>query len=78
MLERAGSDLCRPQDLSKEYGLIDSSYRLSPIQAQAILDLRLHRLTGLEQEKIMEEYKSLLDTIHDLLDILAQPARLMA
>ncbi len=51
-------------------------YRLSDAQAQAILDLRLHRLTGLEQDKIVDEYKSLLENIDDLLDILANPDRL--
>jgi DNA gyrase subunit A len=77
MLERTGSELCRPQDLLPVYGLINSNYRLSPMQAQAILDLRLHRLTSLEQEKILNEYKSLLDTIQELLVILAEPARLI-
>ncbi len=52
-------------------------YRLSPVQAQAILDLRLHRLTGLEQDKIIEEYKGIIHVIQDLIDILANPARLM-
>src|SRR6185312_9022560 len=51
----------------------DNSYRLSPIQAQAILDLRLHRLTSLEQDKILMEYQQQLDTIKDLLDILSNP-----
>ncbi|MHB8472366.1 MAG: DNA gyrase subunit A [Gammaproteobacteria bacterium] len=77
MLERAGSDTSRPENLTPELGLHDGNYRLSDIQAQAILDLRLHRLTGLEQDKIFEEYKTILDLIEDLLDILGNPDRLM-
>ncbi len=77
MLERAGDDLSRPEDLSANYGLIDGGYRLSPAQAQAILDMRLNRLTGLEKEKIHAEYKELLVIIEDLLDILLNPERLM-
>jgi DNA gyrase subunit A len=71
MLERAGAQASRPDGLGEEFGLTDKGYRLSEAQAQAILDLRLHRLTGLEQEKIIEEYKELLDTIRDLREILA-------
>ncbi|MFM8454395.1 MAG: DNA gyrase subunit A [Gammaproteobacteria bacterium] len=70
-------NLCRPQDLSPEYGLKADHYKLSPVQAQAILELRLHRLTGLEQDKILSEFKEIILTIHDLLDILARPERLM-
>ncbi len=77
MLERAGSDASRPEGLAKEFGLTEEGYRLSESQAQAILDLRLHRLTGLEQEKIIEEYKALLDTIAELLRILGSYERLM-
>lgn len=77
MLERAGSGSSRPDDLPIEYGMSDEGYRLSPAQAQAILDLRLHRLTGLEKDKIIDEYKQLLDLINDLLGILASPERLM-
>ncbi|MBM6550481.1 DNA gyrase subunit A [Marinomonas ostreistagni] len=77
MLERAGADACRPDDLDAAYGFNEGVYRLSPEQAQAILDLRLHRLTGLEHEKLLGEYKSLIDLIADLLDILANPDRLM-
>ncbi|MFC3909263.1 DNA gyrase subunit A [Legionella dresdenensis] len=77
MLASAGSDACRPDDLPAEYGLSADGYRLSPNQAQAILDLRLHRLTALEQDKIINEFKELLDVIKDLLDILASPERLM-
>jgi DNA gyrase subunit A len=77
MLERAGATVSRPEGLGPEFGLSEQGYRLSENQAQAILDLRLHRLTGLEQDKIIEEYRELLDTINDLLDILARPERLM-
>jgi len=76
MLGRAGAESTRPDDLARQYGLGDEGYRLSEAQAQAILDLRLHRLTGLEQSKIVNEYKELLDKIKDLLDILASPDRL--
>lgn len=78
MLKNAGSDACRPEDLSPEFGLQTTGYRLSPTQAQAILDLRLHRLTALEQDKILNEFEALLEQIKDLLDILAHPVRLMA
>ncbi|MFO7786788.1 MAG: DNA gyrase subunit A [Halospina sp.] len=77
MLERAGADACRPDDLPEGYGLRDGKYNLSPEQAQAILDLRLHRLTGLETEKLFTEYKEILAKIEDLLDILSNPDRLM-
>ncbi len=77
MLERAGADASRPQDISDEYGLTDQGYRLTETQAQAILDLRLHRLTGLEQDKIINEYSEILEKIKDLLDILSSPDRLM-
>ncbi|MBB72575.1 MAG: DNA gyrase subunit A [Legionellales bacterium] len=78
MLERAGGDISRPDNLAAEYGLTDKGYRLSPEQAQAILDLRLHRLTGLEQDKIHDEYQQLLDLIKELLNILSDPERLRA
>ncbi len=77
MLGRVGSDICRPENLEPQFGLHTEGYRLSPVQAQAILDLRLHRLTGLEQEKILEEYKEIIVTIQDLLDILANQSRLL-
>ena len=77
MLERAGNDACRPDDLPEEFGFREGSYYLSPVQAQAILDLRLHRLTGLEHEKLQNEYKALIELIAELLHILASPARLM-
>ena len=76
MLERAGASASRPEDLSVEFGLSEAGYRLSETQAQAILDLRLHRLTGLEQDKILEEYRELLELIDDLLDILGSGERL--
>ncbi len=77
MLKRTGADASRPDDLPEEYGLTDAGYRLSPQQAQAILELRLQKLTGLEKDKILTEYGELLDTIADLLDILSRPERLM-
>jgi DNA gyrase subunit A len=73
MLERAGDTDTRPDGLDDGFGLIDGRYRLSAVQAQAILDLRLHRLTGLEQEKIINEYKEILGKIKGLSDILADP-----
>lgn len=77
MLERAGADACRPADLDAHYGARDALYFLSPEQAQAILELRLHRLTGLEQDKLLDEYRAILDQISELLHILANPERLM-
>jgi len=77
MLERAGEDACRPDDLPEIYGLRDGLYHLSPEQAQAILDLRLHRLTGLETEKLQNEYKDILEKIAELLHILRDPERLL-
>jgi len=76
MLERAGSDACRPDGLESQYGLRDGKYYLSPVQAQAILELRLHRLTGLEHEKLLNEYQERLREIADFLDILGDPERL--
>ncbi len=77
MLARAGVEASRPEGLPPELGLSDDGYRLSDAQAQAILELRLHQLTGLERGKITNEYKELLDTIDALLDILVNPGRLM-
>jgi DNA gyrase subunit A len=77
MLARAGSDASRPDDLEPQYGLHGEEYQLSPGQAQAILELRLHRLTGLEQDKIVQEFKELLDKIADLIEILSDPDRLL-
>jgi DNA gyrase subunit A len=77
MLEKAGNDAARPEDLDPEFGVRDNHYFLSEAQAQAILDLRLQKLTGLEHEKIIDEYKLLLDQISALLYILQNPDRLM-
>lgn len=77
MVERAGADACRPEDLDPQYGLRDGKYYLSPEQAQAILELRLHRLTGLEHEKLLSEYQEILNLIGELIRILTNPARLM-
>ena len=76
MLERAGAGGIRPDDLADGYGLIDSRYNLSPQQAQAILDLRLHRLTGLEIEKLLQEYGSILEDIAERGAILADSEKL--
>jgi len=76
-LERAGDDACRPEDLPKNFGLQGELYYLSPAQAQAILELRLHRLTGMEHDKLLAEYQEKLEQIAEFLDILADPARLM-
>ncbi len=77
MLGRAGADASRPEELPDGYGMVDDKYRLSEAQAQAILDLRLQKLTGLEQDKIIKEYEEVLESIIDLLDILSRPERLM-
>jgi DNA gyrase subunit A len=77
MVERAGADSCRPEGLGPQYGLRDGKYYLSPEQAQAILELRLHRLTGLEHEKLLAEYQEILSLIGELIRILTSPERLM-
>jgi DNA gyrase subunit A len=77
MLERAGEDACRPDDLEPQYGMRDGMYYLSPVQAQEILNMRLHRLTGLETEKLISEYKEILEKIAEFLGILSDPVRLM-
>ncbi len=77
MLSRAGADASRPDGLPAEFGLTDDGYRLTETQAQAILDLRLQKLTGLEQDKIINEFQEILDKIADLLEILSSPDRLM-
>ncbi|MFW6342077.1 MAG: DNA gyrase subunit A [Halothiobacillaceae bacterium] len=78
MLARAGADASRPEGLGRDYGLAeDGQYRLSPEQATAILEMRLNRLTGLEQDKIVGEYRDLLERIDNLLEILRNPDRLM-
>lgn len=76
MLKKTAADLSRPEGLPATYGLQKQGYRLSEAQAQAILELRLQRLTGLEQEKIINEYKEILEKITDLLDILSKPRRI--
>ena len=78
MLGAAGAEASRPEGLAAELGLIDGAYNLSPVQAQAILDMRLHRLTGLEQDKILDEYREVLEEIAKLLAILSDPDNLMA
>jgi DNA gyrase subunit A len=77
MLEQAGEHACRPDDLPEQYGFRDRQYYLSPVQAQAILDLRLQKLTGLEHDKLIEEYQQKLAEIAEYLDILGSPERLM-
>jgi len=77
MLERAGSDACRPDHLEPQYGFRDGQYFMSPVQAQAILDMRLQKLTGLEHEKLIGEYKVKVEEIAEYLEILASQERLM-
>ena len=77
MLEQAGDTDTRPDELAEGFGLVDGLYRLSAVQAQAILDLRLHRLTGLEQDKIISEYKDILGKIKVFSNILADPDKLL-
>ena len=77
MIERAGATDTRPDALSEGFGLVEGGYRLSEVQAQAILDLRLHRLTGLEQEKIYNEFNELLNKIKELTNILSDPDELL-
>jgi len=76
MLQRAGAESSRPEGLEEGCGLQEDGYHLSLVQAQAILDLRLHRLTGLEQDKILNEYREILERIAELLEILQNPDRL--
>ncbi len=81
MVKRATEDAdisaSRPENLDPRFGLKEDGYHLSEAQAQAILELKLHRLTGLEQDKIVNEFKEILDTIKELIKILANPDRLM-
>ncbi len=81
MVSRATADAdpaaSRPEDLDPQYGLKDDGYHLSQVQAQAILDLKLHRLTGLEQDKIVNEFQQILDIIKALIEILSNPERLL-
>ena len=75
MLKRAAMEASRPEGLSVDFGLTAKGYKLSDVQAQEILQMRLQRLTGLEQDKIVSEYKEVMDIIADLLDILANASR---
>jgi len=75
LVDRGTAGQYRPEGLSEEFGLREDGYHLSEAQAQAILELRLQRLTGLEQDKIRDEYRQVIEVIRDLLDILAKPAR---
>lgn len=78
LLGEAGADACRPDDLEPQYGLKENEYFLSPGQAQAILELRLHRLTGLEHEKLINDYQELLKQVADYRDILENQPRLLS
>lgn len=78
MLEKAGPNAAKPDDMDEAYGLKDDgSYFLSPDQAQAILEMRLNRLTGLEQDRLLTEYKEIIGNISELLEILGSQVRLM-
>jgi DNA gyrase subunit A len=78
-LLKQDSSLCKPNEIGNEFGISsDDNYRLTPLQAQSILELRLHRLTGLEQDKIFDEYNEIITKIHDLMDILERSERLMS
>ena len=77
MLKKAGAEACRPDEIEGTFGLKGRTYNLSEIQAQAILDMRLQRLTGLEVEKVVEEYKELIKHISHLKGILeSKPQRM--
>ncbi len=78
LLAASGADASKPETLAADVGLVDDSYQLSEVQAQQILEMRLSRLTGLEQEKLTDEYRELLDTIGKLIEILEDPERLLA
>ncbi len=78
LLGEAGADASRPEDLPAGVGMLDDGYQLSEVQAREILDMRLHRLTGLEQEKLTEEYRQILLAIAELIQILTDPERLLA
>ncbi len=77
LLEKVGSDACRPDGLPEDFGFTENLYRLTAEQAQAILEIRLHRLTAMEQDKLMEDYQGVLDEIADLLEILGARERLL-
>ena len=78
LLEAAGAEASRPEDMDPRDGFKPDGYQLSEVQAQEILAMRLHRLTGLEQEKLSDEYRQVLETIRGLIEILEDPARLLA
>jgi DNA gyrase subunit A len=78
LLQAAGTTASRPEDLEAGAGLADDGYQLSEIQAREILEMRLHRLTGLEQDKLSDEYRQLLETIRGLIEILEDPDKLLA
>lgn len=73
LLAAAGAEASRPDDLPAGVGLVEGVYRLTEVQAQQILEMRLHRLTGLEQDKLTDEYRQLLETIRGLIEILEDP-----
>ena len=77
MLGQGGAETSRPENLESQFGLQEAGYQLSPVQAQEILNMRLHRLTGLEQEKLTREYEDILERVKALLLILSDPAQLM-
>ena len=77
MLKKAGAEACRPDDLDKSVGLKGRSYQLSENQAQAILEMRLQRLTGLEQDRLIKEYEEIVDLITSLIEILSDNVRLV-
>ena len=77
MLKKAGAEACKPEDISEGFGLLGKNYQLSEQQAQAILDMRLQRLTGLEQDKLKQEYEQIIDHITDLIEILSDSKRLV-
>ncbi|MEZ5457235.1 MAG: DNA gyrase subunit A [Lysobacteraceae bacterium] len=77
LLSAAGAEASRPEDLPLDLGLSEQGYQLSEAQAKEILEMRLHRLTGLEQEKLTDEYRNLLEVIRGLIEILESPDRLL-
>ena len=77
LLGQGGAETSRPEDLHSRYGLQHDGYQLSPVQTQEILNMRLHRITGLEQEKLTKEYEQILETVRALLSVLSEPERLM-
>ncbi len=77
LLQAAGANASRPEELAAEFGFHEAGYQLSEVQAKEILEMRLNRLTGLEQEKLTQEYQELLAEIQDLIEILEVPERLL-